>query len=68
MRFGVAPDHAATKLVERGYLSTANKKNFNYFLNVRVGEHIKHDELAQRYHAVIYAVGGGDRQAPGHRG
>ncbi|QKT08305.1 FAD-dependent oxidoreductase [Gordonia sp. X0973] len=57
VRFGVAPDHAATKLVERGYLSTANKKNFNYFLNVKVGEHITHDELAQRYHAVVYAVG-----------
>ena len=57
VRFGVAPDHPATKLVERGYLSTANKKNFNYFLNVKVGEHIKHDELTQRYHAVIYAVG-----------
>lgn len=57
VRFGVAPDHPATKLVERGYLSTANKKNFNYFLNVQVGNDITHEELAQRYHAVIYAVG-----------
>ncbi len=57
VRFGVAPDHPATKLVERGYLTTANKKNFTYYLNVKVGEHIKHSELAERYHAVIYAVG-----------
>ncbi|GAB09049.1 putative ferredoxin--NADP(+) reductase [Gordonia araii NBRC 100433] len=57
VRFGVAPDHPATKLVERGYASTANKKNFNYFLNVKVGQDITHAELAERYHAVVYAVG-----------
>ncbi|MFT3900928.1 MAG: FAD-dependent oxidoreductase [Gordonia sp. (in: high G+C Gram-positive bacteria)] len=57
VRFGVAPDHAPTKLVERGYLSTANKKNFNYFLNCEVGKDITHDELMERYHAVVYAVG-----------
>ena len=57
VRFGVAPDHPATKLVERGYGTTANKKNFNYFLNVNVGTDITHAELTERYHAVIYAVG-----------
>ncbi len=57
VRAGVAPDHAATKGVERTYASTANKRNFDYYLNVEVGKHITHAELTERYHAVIYAVG-----------
>lgn len=57
VRAGVAPDHAATKGVESGFAATAAKKNFTYFLDVEVGKHISHDELAQRYHAVIYASG-----------
>ncbi|WP_168701936.1 FAD-dependent oxidoreductase [Gordonia paraffinivorans] len=57
VRAGVAPDHAATKGVERTFASVAAKKNFDYFLNVEVGKHISHDELVARYHAVIYAVG-----------
>lgn len=57
VRAGVAPDHAATKGVESTFAATAAKKNFQYFLNVEVGKHISHDELVDRYHAVIYAVG-----------
>ncbi|GAB17754.1 putative ferredoxin--NADP(+) reductase [Gordonia effusa NBRC 100432] len=57
VRAGVAPDHAATKGVERTYASTANKRNFDYFLNVEVGKHVTHEELTDRYHAVVYAVG-----------
>lgn len=57
VRAGVAPDHAATKGVEKTFASVAAKKNFSYFLNVEVGKHISHDELLARYHAVIYAVG-----------
>ena len=57
VRAGVAPDHAATKGVEKTFASVAAKKNFQYFLNVEVGKHISHDELVARYHAVIYAVG-----------
>lgn len=64
VRAGVAPDHAATKGVEKQFASTASKKNFQYFLNVHVGDdiddgasHISHEELVSRYQAVIYAVG-----------
>ncbi|TYQ12050.1 UNVERIFIED_ORG: ferredoxin--NADP+ reductase [Gordonia westfalica J30] len=57
VRAGVAPDHAATKGVEKTFASVAAKKNFDYYLNVEVGKHISHDELVARYHAVIYAVG-----------
>ena len=57
VRAGVAPDHAATKGVETVFGAIAAKRNFTYFLNVEVGTHITHDELVDRYHAVIYAVG-----------
>lgn len=57
VRAGVAPDHSATKGVEKTFAVTSAKRNFEYFLNVEVGKHITHDELAARYHAVIYAVG-----------
>lgn len=57
VRAGVAPDHAATKGVESTFAATSAKRNFRYFLNVEVGTHISHDELTERYNAVIYAVG-----------
>ncbi|WP_018178667.1 FAD-dependent oxidoreductase [Jongsikchunia kroppenstedtii] len=57
VRAGVAPDHVSTKGVEATYATTANKRNFNYLLNVTVGEHITPAELTERYGAVVYAVG-----------
>lgn len=62
VRAGVAPDHPSTKGVERTFVSVANKKTFEYFLSVEVGEldsgaAISHAELTDRYHAVIYASG-----------
>ena len=57
VRAGVAPDHAKTKGVENTFASTERKKNFTYHLNVDVGTHITHDELTERYGAVLYAVG-----------
>ena len=57
VRAGVSPDHAATKAVERTFSSTARKKNFQYHLGVNVGTDITHDELTERYHAVLYASG-----------
>ncbi|MCR8896686.1 FAD-dependent oxidoreductase [Gordonia sp. GONU] len=57
VRAGVAPDHALTKGVEKNFDRVAAKKNFRYLLNVTVGQHIRHEELAARYHGVIYAVG-----------
>ncbi|WAC56559.1 FAD-dependent oxidoreductase [Gordonia sp. SL306] len=57
VRAGVAPDHAATKAVERTFASTERKKNFQYRLDVTVGRDIMLDELADRYHAVLHASG-----------
>ncbi|GGF23787.1 FAD-dependent oxidoreductase [Williamsia phyllosphaerae] len=57
VRAGVAPDHPSTKGVEKQFAATANKKTFEYFLNVEVGTHVTHDELLEHYSAVVYAVG-----------
>ncbi|GAA1886114.1 FAD-dependent oxidoreductase [Williamsia serinedens] len=57
VRAGVAPDHPSTKGVEKTFAATANKRTFEYFLNVEVGTHVTHDELLAHYGAVIYAVG-----------
>ncbi|MFZ2512309.1 MAG: FAD-dependent oxidoreductase [Gordonia sp. (in: high G+C Gram-positive bacteria)] len=57
VRAGVAPDHAKTKGVEETFARTEKRRNFTYHLNVDVGTHITHDELAARYGAILYAVG-----------
>jgi ferredoxin--NADP+ reductase len=57
VRGGVAPDHPNIKAVSRVYEKTAKQPGFRFFGNVELGAHIEHEELASRYHAVMYAVG-----------
>ncbi|ALG85780.1 FAD-dependent oxidoreductase [Gordonia phthalatica] len=57
VRAGVAPDHEQTKGVEGHFALVEKKRNFTYHLGVEVGTHITHDELRERYGAVLYAVG-----------
>ena len=57
MRAGVAPDHPKIKSVIRVYEKTAARDGFRFFGNVEVGRHLSATELAERYHAVIYAYG-----------
>ncbi len=57
VRSGVAPDHPKIKSVTRVYDKTAGHAAFRFFGNVTFGADISHDELAARYHAIIYAVG-----------
>ncbi|NMN99149.1 FAD-dependent oxidoreductase [Antrihabitans stalactiti] len=57
VRAGVAPDHQSTKRVENAFAATAARSGFRYFLNTEVGVHVTHDELRERYHAVLYASG-----------
>jgi ferredoxin--NADP+ reductase len=56
-RFGVAPDHQATKAVTASFEATARRSGLDLLLSVEVGEHVTHDELLAHHHAVIYAVG-----------
>jgi ferredoxin/flavodoxin---NADP+ reductase len=57
VRGGVAPDHPKLKSVIRVYAKTAALPGFRFFGGVHVGRDISADELAERYHAVIYAYG-----------
>ena len=57
VRAGVAPDHQTTKRVTKLFDRIAERRGFNFFLNVEVGKHLSHNELAEHHHAVLYAVG-----------
>ena len=58
VRAGVAPDHPEKKLIaDRLFDFTLKNDQLRFLGNVRVGRDIQHDELRQRYHAVIYATG-----------
>jgi ferredoxin--NADP+ reductase len=57
VRAGVAPDHQSTKRVTRLFDKVADRRGFQFFLNVEVGKHLSHADLLAHHHAVIYAVG-----------
>jgi ferredoxin--NADP+ reductase len=57
VRAGVAPDHPKIKNVIRRYEKTATNEGFRFFGNVEVGREIEPLDLAERYHAVVYAYG-----------
>ena len=57
VRSGVAPDHPKIKSVSNVFEKTASDQRFRFFGNIAVGEHVQAAELAERYDAVIYAVG-----------
>jgi ferredoxin--NADP+ reductase len=57
VRSGVAPDHPKIKTISAQFEKTAADPRFRFFGNIAVGQHVQADELADRYDAVIYAVG-----------
>nr|MDT0522398.1 FAD-dependent oxidoreductase [Streptomyces sp. DSM 41633] len=57
VRSGVAPDHPKIKSISAQFDKTAADPRFRFFGNIKVGEHITPAELAQRYDAVVYAIG-----------
>lgn len=57
VRSGVAPDHPKIKLISAQFDKTAADGRFRFFGNIKVGEHVTPGELAQRYDAVVYAIG-----------
>jgi ferredoxin--NADP+ reductase len=57
VRAGVAPDHPKIKSVTRVYDKTAQHPAFRFFGGVAVGVDVARDELLERYHAVVYAIG-----------
>src|ERR1700722_3333160 len=65
VRSGVAPDHPKIKSISKQFENTAEDPRFRFFGNVVVGEHMEAAELAERYDAVIYAVGAQSDRALG---
>jgi ferredoxin--NADP+ reductase len=57
VRSGVAPDHPKIKTISAQFEKIAVDPRFRFFGNVRIGEHVQAAELAERYDAVVYAVG-----------
>src|SRR5207248_5122845 len=57
VRAGVAPDHPKIKSVTRMYEKTAAKPGFRFFGGVELGSDVQREDLLERYHAVVYAVG-----------
>jgi ferredoxin/flavodoxin---NADP+ reductase len=57
VRSGVAPDHPKIKSVTRVYEKTAAHPRFRFYGNVELGRDVSRDELAERYHAIVYATG-----------
>jgi ferredoxin/flavodoxin---NADP+ reductase len=57
VRLGVAPDHENIKAVSRAFEKTAARPGFRFFGNVEVGTTVSHEELDERYDAVVYTVG-----------
>jgi ferredoxin--NADP+ reductase len=57
VRLGVAPDHPNIKAVSRAFERTATDPGFRFFGNVEVGRDVTHEELRERYDAIVYSVG-----------
>ena len=57
VRAGVAPDHPKIKSVTRVFDRTAQHAGFRFFGGVELGADVTAQELLERYHAVVYAVG-----------
>jgi ferredoxin--NADP+ reductase len=65
VRSGVAPDHPKIKSVSQQFEKIAEDPRFRFFGNIKIGEHVQAAELAERYDAVIYAVGAQSDRALG---
>lgn len=57
VRHGVAPDHQATKRIGATFDRTSRHRRVALRLGVEVGKDISHDELAERFDAVVYCTG-----------
>ncbi|MEU7469564.1 FAD-dependent oxidoreductase [Streptomyces sp. NPDC044984] len=57
VRYGVAPDHPATKKVGESFARFLTHPRARTYLGLDVGTHVTAEELAAHHDAVIYAVG-----------
>lgn len=69
IRTGVAPDHPEKKqITDRLFELYLKHEKVRFFGNVRLGSDLSHQDLAARYHAVVYAVGANDDRLLGISG
>ena len=57
VRGGVAPDHQNIKAVVKVYEKIAAHPGFRFFGNVTFGKDLSYDDLAGRYHQIVFATG-----------
>src|SRR5512144_2640201 len=57
VRSGVAPDHPKIKSISAQFEKTALDPRFRFFGNIMVGDHEQSAVMAERYDAVVYAIG-----------
>ncbi|MEV6330091.1 FAD-dependent oxidoreductase [Streptomyces sp. NPDC051909] len=63
VRYGVAPDHPATKRIGDTFARLHTHPRVRMYLGVQVGTDVTAEELAAHHDAVVYAVGAaGDRR------
>lgn len=60
VRAGVAPDHPKIKAVTRVFDRIAGKVGFRFFGGVALGTDVARQDLLDRYHLVVYAIGAAD--------
>ncbi|PQD99616.1 NADP oxidoreductase [Mycobacterium sp. EPG1] len=65
VRSGVAPDHPKIKSISAQFDKIALDPRFRFFGNLVVGDHVHPAELAERYDAVVYAIGAQSDRALG---
>jgi ferredoxin--NADP+ reductase len=68
VRYGVAPDHEKIKSVTRAFEKTCRDPRVRFFGNVDVGQDLSVDELRDRSHAVVLAVGASSDRSLGIEG
>ncbi|KZM69836.1 FAD-dependent oxidoreductase [Nocardia terpenica] len=57
LRYGVSPDHPRTRRMANTFAALLDDERVRLHLDVQIGTDITHDDLARRYHAVVYATG-----------
>jgi ferredoxin--NADP+ reductase len=63
VRYGVAPDHPATKKIGDTFARFHTHPRVRMLLGLEAGEHVSAQEIAAHHDAVVYAVGAsGDRR------
>lgn len=65
VRSGVAPDHPKIKSISAQFDKISQNPRFRFFGNLVIGDHVHPAELAERYDAVIYAIGAQSDRALG---